>query len=167
MSEVLQQVQQDLKVATTRPLLDQITCTLQKLIADDLKLRSDELQMILIQKYPPTGVIRARNLSVESYHKECVQFKLTQFADLDRMYATTAAALHDSMSQQTPHGESNDYFATETLAKVESFKQALRGVPSGFKSYVPQKPDDLEKPDLPLHAEMSNIHTLLTRLKDM
>jgi hypothetical protein len=171
MSTVLQEVQNDLHGPITRELLGNVTCKLQKLITDDLKLQSVEVG-IKVQAYPQRSATRRAGFSVdENYQDECVRFTLDMNAQLHRMYSQTAAALHDAMSQptlenlQTQEVESKNYFAGEMRAKVRSFGLALRAACAEILPYEPTVPDGLRTTRIGLRGEMGSVHKLLTRLK--
>ena len=165
MSKVLQEVQEDFKKATERTHLDHITLKLQKLITDDLKLQSEEKEMAFNKRYRTYSIWRGDRPVDDYYRDTCLHFSLDMLVNLHRMYAKTAAALYEAMSQRAPHGKSQNYQATEALAQSEKFKEALRDVPDGYNYWVPQIPDGVTTTDLPSRAEMGTIHTLLTRLK--
>ena len=167
MSKVLQEVQKDFKEATERAYLNHITLKLQKLITDDLKLQSEEKEMLFNKRYRTYSRWQGDRPVDDYYRDTCFHFSLQRLVDLHRMYAKTAAALYEAMSQRAPNGKSQNYQATEALAQSEKFKEALRDVPDGFRHFVPAIPDGVTRTDLPLSADMSSIHTLLTRLKDV
>lgn len=167
MSTVLQVVQEALNKATSRPDLDRITLELQKLIADDLKLQFQEKETLFDARYRTYTPWRGER-TVDAYYRDtCVHFALRLHVELHRMYAATAAALHVALSQPPSQGKSQNYQATEALAQSSQFKLALKNVPDGYNDYVPAIPDFLTTTDLPLRAEMSPIHALLTRLRDV
>ncbi len=168
MSKMLQEVQQELENASTRPLLNKVTHKLQKLIADDLQLQSDLSKMLFKQKYPfPSQGFsdRGTRTANEFYRDECVEFSFEKLTDLDEMYAKTALALYNAMSQPSPRGKSQDYLATEIFQQCENFKRALKLVPPRFDTPLPKRPNDVTRIDLDRQQDMGNLHVLLTRLK--
>ena len=168
MSEVLQAVQEDFEKASTRPLLNDVIHKLQKLIADDLQLRSERSLMAFKQKYPnPShGFSEQGNRTAnEFYRDECVEFSFVMLTDLDRMYAETARALYNAMSQPLPSGSSENYLATEMFRQCENFKWTFKHMISRFDATLPKKPFNLTRVDLARQQDMGNIHVLLTRLK--
>jgi hypothetical protein len=165
---VLQEIQEDFENASTRPLLNNVIHKLQKLIADDLKLRSDQSKMIFQNKYPVRSQgfsERGTRTAKEFYRDECVEFSFEKLTDLDEMYAKTALALYNAMSQGLPKGVSQNYLATEIFQQCENFKWALKRVPPNFDTPLPKRPSDVTRIDLPRQQDMGNIHVLLTRLK--
>ncbi len=170
MSKILQEVQQELENASTRDLLDQVTHKLQKLIADDLQLRSDRSLMSFEKKYPnPSHGFSEQGdrTANEFYRDECVEFSFVMLTDLDRMYAQTARALYNAMSQPLPRGPSQNYLATEMFQQCENFKWTLKRMLSRFNATLPKEPFNVTRRDLPIQQDMGNLHVLLTRLKGL
>ena len=168
MSRVLQEVKADFENASTRPLLNKVTHKLQKLIADDLKFQSDCSKILFKKQYPLRSQgfsERGTRTADEFYRDECVEFSLEKLTDLDEMYAKTALALYNAMSQPSPTEESQNYWATEIFQQCENFKRALKLVPPRFESALPERPWDVTRIDLPRQQDMGNLHVLLTRLK--
>jgi hypothetical protein len=147
MSKVLQEVQHDLEKPITRPLLNDVTRKLQSLITDDLKLQSEEWQANLPA---PRQFNYRRDRTADKYYLDrCKEFNQERLAQLHRMYAKTAAVLHDAMTPTTienleKNGKTKTHFASELREKVDSFKHALKNICVGeVLPSVPGVPDDL------------------------
>ena len=147
MSKVLQEVQHDLEKPITRPLLNDVTRKLQSLITDDLKLQSEEKQANLPA---PRQFNYRRDRTADKYYRDlCEEFNRERLAQLHRMYAKTAAVLHDAMTPTTienleKNGKTKTHFASEMSEKVDSFKLALKNICVGeVLPSLPGVPDDL------------------------
>ena len=147
MSKVLQEVQLELENPITRPLLNDVTRKLQSLITEDLKLQSEEWQANL----PAPRQFNSRgNRTASAYYLDlCKEFNQQRLAQLHRMYAKTAAVLHDAMTPTTienleKNGKTKTHFASEMHERVDSFKSALKNIYVGeVLPSVPGVPDDL------------------------
>ena len=147
MSSVLQEVQDALKGPITRPVLNDVTRKLQRLITDDLKVQSEEWQAELPA---PTQFSRRGDRTADKYYRDtCAEFAQERMVQLHRMYAKTAAVLHDAMSDTTAanlekNGKTKTYFASEMSEKVDSFKLAVKHICDGeVLPSLPGVPDDL------------------------
>lgn len=146
-SKVLQEVQHELEKPITRTLLNDVTRKLQSLITEDLKLQSEEWQANL----PAPRQFNSRgNRTADKYYQDlCEEFNRERLAQLHRMYAKTAAVLHDAMTPTTienleKNGKTKTHFASEMSEKVDSFKLALKNICVGeVLPSLPGVPDDL------------------------